>query len=183
MKGALETHNMYSMHHPQQAWRSSPGTSASLPQRPKLQPPVKGTFSSGVYVDARAPQTVYLATPPQSSPYPQRNTVTTQKPVSNGPDPTQYTFDDGPRSEPGTGAYYKSWAFRQKVNEGKVIKAMQEDEVGEQFDDSADEDYITKRKSILNRESLVMVFSRTNVRRASTQRKVNERMQRSNRRM
>lgn len=92
-------------------------------------------------------------------------------------------MDDGPRSEPGTSAYYKSWTFRQKVNEGKNIVPKQEDEVGEEFDDSADENYIRKRKPIYKKESLIMVFSRTNVRRASTQCKVNERLQRINRRM
>jgi len=91
-------------------------------------------------------------------------------------------LDDGPRGEPGTSAYYKSWAFRQKVSEGKAIVPKQEEEIGKEFDDSADEYYIKKRKPVHRRKSLVMVFSRTNVRRASTQRKVNERLQRFNRR-
>ena len=98
-------------------------------------------------------------------------------------DSAQYTLDDGPRGEPGTTAYYKSWPFRQKVNEGKAIVTKKEDEVSEDLDDSADEDYIEKRKLINKRESLIMVFSRKNIRRESTQRKVNERLQRSNRGM
>ncbi|KAJ4379796.1 hypothetical protein N0V86_004980 [Didymella sp. IMI 355093] len=79
-------------------------------------------------------------------------------------------------------AYYKSWAFRQKVNKGKNIVLKQEGEASEDVDDSADEDYIEKPKHADKRLSLVMIFSTTNVRRASTRRKVNARMQRSNRR-
>lgn len=101
----------------------------------------------------------------------------------NGLDPVQYTLDDGPRDVPDTAAYYKSWAFRTMVNEGTTLVPEQEDEAGEDPDDSADEDYIKRPKQADKTKLLVMIFSRTNVRRASMQRKVNERMQRSNRRM
>lgn len=92
-------------------------------------------------------------------------------------------MNDGPRGKPGTSAYYKSWAFRQKVNEGKAIVAKQEVKANKESNYRTDGDYIKKRKPVRKRESLVMVFSRTNVRRASTQRKVNERLQHFNHRM
>jgi len=176
-------HNFYSMHQPPQAWRPLTTPSTSLPQRLKVQPPVKGTFYGSIYQYPRPPQPAsYLATPPTSSPLPQHDAIVTHKPFWKGQEPTLYTLDDGPRGEPGTSAYYKSWAFRQKVSEGKAIVPKQEEEIGKEFDDSADEYYIKKRKPVHRRKSLVMVFSRTNVRRASTQRKVNERLQRFNRR-
>jgi hypothetical protein len=117
-----------------------------------------------------------------SSPLLQHDAAATQKPALARPDPTQYTLDDGPRDEPGTAAYYKSWAFRQKVNKGKNLVPKQEGEVGEDVNDSADEDYIKEPKHADKRSSLVMIFGTTNVRRAITQRKVNARMQSSNRR-
>jgi type IV secretory pathway VirB10-like protein len=181
---APSMHNIYSTHHPPQAWRPVPAPITSSPQHLRIQPPVKGSFNNSIYQDPRPSQpTSYLATPSTSSPLPQHDALATQKPVLKDHEPTQYSLDNGPRSKPGTSAYYKSWAFRQKVNEGKAIVAKREDEVGEGCDDSANEDYVKKRKPNHKEESLIMVFSRTNGRRASTQRKVNERLQRFNRRM
>ncbi|KAL1652951.1 hypothetical protein SLS61_004572 [Didymella pomorum] len=107
----------------------------------------------------------------------------TQDPVSRGHEPAYDILDDELRSEPGTSAYYKSWAFRLKDKEGATIVPKQKDEASEGLDDSGGEDYIKKRRSIHKRESLIMIFSRTNVRRASTRRKVYERLQRFSRRM
>ncbi|KAF3044486.1 hypothetical protein E8E11_003090 [Didymella keratinophila] len=176
--------DLHSMHQPPQVWHPLTTPSTSLPQRLKGHPPVKGSFYSSLYQDPRPPQpTSNLASPPRSSPLPRHNAIATQEPVSRGYEPVYYTFDDGPRGEPCTSAYYKSWTFRLKVNEGKSIVPKQENDASEDLDDSGDDDYIKKRKLIYKKESLIMIFSRTNVRRASTQRKVNEKLQRFNRRM
>lgn len=144
---------------------------------------MSGSFSSSVYPEPRRAHSAFLKTSPTSSPVPQHNTEATHQCATNGPDPVQYSLEDGPRDLPGTAAYYKSWAFRIKDNEGTTLVPEQEDEAGEDLDDSADEDYIKRPKKAEKMKSLVVIFSRTNVRRASMQRKVNERMQRSNRRM
>ncbi|KAF1928084.1 uncharacterized protein M421DRAFT_167349 [Didymella exigua CBS 183.55] len=170
---------MHSMYRSQQAGRPFPAPSMSLSQRSKFQAPVKGLFYSSAYSGTRPSQ----ATRPTSSPLLQHDAVATRKPALKGHGPAQYTLDNGPRDEPGTAAYYDSWTFRRKVKEGCTIVPRQAIEAGECLDDSADEDFIKKPKHTDERWSLVMVFSRTSVRRASTQRKVNERMQRSNRRM
>lgn len=124
----------------------------------------------------------FLATPPTSDPAPQHDTEASQQPAANGTDPAQYTLDDGPRGEPGTAAYYKSWAFRQKVKKGTNIVPEQGSDAGEVLDDSTDEGYAKKPRQTGKGESIIMVFSRTSVRRTRTQRKVTGRMQRSNRR-
>lgn len=174
--------NFYYTYQPPQTWRPLQASGTSLPQRLKVQLPLKGAFSSSVCHETRPSQpTSSLATTPTSSPPPVRDPQGTQTYVSKGYEPTQYILDDGPRGETGTSAYYKSWAFRQKVNKCIAVVAEQED--GEEFNDSSDEEYIQKRNPVYRRASLIMVFSRTNVRRSSTQRKVNMRIQSFNRRM
>jgi hypothetical protein len=172
------------MHQSPRAWRPLTTSGASLPQRLKVPQPVKGTFYSSAYQDPRLSQPAsYPATPPTSSPLPRYDAIATQDPVSRGHEPAYDILDDELRSEPGTSAYYKSWAFRLKDKEGATIVPKQKDEASEGLDDSGGEDYIKKRRSIHKRESLIMIFSRTNVRRASTRRKVYERLQRFSRRM
>ena len=96
---------------------------------------------------------------------------------------TKYTLDEGPRNAPGTAAYYRSWAFREKVNAGTNQRPRDDAEHGDRVDDSTDEDYKRKSKRVDQAKSLIVIFSRTNVRRANTRRKVDQRMKRANRRM
>ena len=154
----------------------------SLPERPKLQPPLKGTFSTTVYHRPRSQYSI-SSTPPTSSPPAQPMITKALRPQVVTHEPAQYTLDDGPRDTPGTAAYYKTWAFRQKVSTGAAQVPGQEGEDGMEIDDSDDEDYERKPRQKDDVRSRVMVFSRTNVRRANAQRKVYERMQRSNRRL
>ncbi|KAF2627155.1 hypothetical protein BU25DRAFT_469591 [Macroventuria anomochaeta] len=177
-------HNTYLIHYIRQSHGPLPSPSKSLPQRPKMQPPLQGTFHAGFHPGARLVYSTNLTTPPTSSPIPQNNTTNGQQPSTAKPEPAQYTLEDGPRDALGTAAYYKSWVFRKKVIEGttRVTGQEAEAEAGENIDDSADENYHKKSKQVDRTKSLVLIFSRTNVRRANAQRKVNERIQRANRR-
>lgn len=155
----------------------------SFPPRPRVQPPAAGSFNSSAYPEISPSHSTYVTNLPTSSPVPQHGVVATQEPASKGPNPAKYTLDDEPRGEPGTAAFYKSWAFRQKVNEGTtMVPEQKKGGVSEGFYDSTDENFIEKTKHTEKKGSLVMVFSKTSVRRASTQRKADGRMQRSNRR-
>lgn len=96
--------------------------------------------------------------------------------------PTRFTWDEGPGHLPGTAEYYKSSAFRKKKNTGRDLAA------GAHPDDLAyATDSIVEKideKSAKPREctSLVVIFSSTNVRRASDKRMVHKRLQNYNRR-
>lgn len=83
---------------------------------------------------------------------------------------------------PGTRAFYKSWAFRKKVNAGNNQVPGKNVEHSDGDNDKTDTDYKKKSKRTDSAKSFMLIFSRTNVRRANTQRKVDERMQRANRR-
>lgn len=63
----------------------------------------------------------------------------------------QYTLDDGVHDEPGTAAYYKSWTFRQKVNEGSTIVPRQENEAGADIDDGTEGEHVRRRDSTKQR--------------------------------
>lgn len=175
--------NNYLPRHPRHAHSALLPPSTSLPQSSKSQPPLKGTFDTGVYQGARLVYPTGFTTSPTSSLVTQDDTTTDQRSATAKPEPAQYTLDDDPHDAPGTAAYYKSWAFRKKVNEGTTHVPGHKGEAGEDIDDSADEGYNKKPKQVARTESLVMVFSRTSVRCANTQRKMDRRMQKANRRM
>ena len=151
----------------------------SLPQRPKLQTPVKGTFYADV---PQNPRLLHLtgSMPIALGSVAEKDVIKDQRPASilNGP-AVVYTLNDGPRDVPGTAAYYKSWAFRKKVNAGTNQVPGRDAEHGRGVDDNAYEDFDTKAHQA---KTLVVISSRTNARRASTQRKVDKRMQKANRR-
>lgn len=92
-------------------------------------------------------------------------------------------MSDAPRNTPGTAAYYRSWAFRAKVEYGKALMPGQDSSAEDSIDDSADEDFGEQGKKARDRKSLVVVLSRTSARRATAGRKVDRRKQRANRRL
>lgn len=97
--------------------------------------------------------------------------------------PAEYTLNDGPRDVPGTAAYYKSWAFRKKVNAGTNQVPGRDAEYENIVSNNVCEELNKASTKLHQARSLVMISSRTNARRASTQRKVNRRMQKANKRM
>ena len=99
------------------------------------------------------------------------------------PEPAHYSFSDGQRDVPGTAAYYKSWTFRQKAEAGTTHVPGHGVEADTNMEDSVDGDYYKKSVEAEQKKSLVVIFGRTNVRRASTQRKADLRMQKTNRRL
>ena len=83
----------------------------------------------------------------------------------------------------GTAAYYKSWTFRTKKQEGTVqIPGCSFTAVADASDDDLDA-VDTDMAEPPKPKSLVIIMSRTNVRRASAKRAVHIRMQRHNKRM
>jgi hypothetical protein len=79
---------------------------------------------------------------------------------------------------PGTAAFYKSRKFQRKVVAGNVLvpgKAPHDSPIGSDDYESCDKKEKPKR--------LIMIFGRTNVRRATVKNKFNARLQRSNKRM
>lgn len=157
----------YLTHNFQSAHGVSLKASASLPQRTNPQLPLKSTFSKGVYQCSRSLYSTSPTPPTSSSPI-QDEATKIQQLTTTSYGQAQYTFEDRPRDAPGTAAYYKSWAFCQKVNAGTTQVPGQESEASKDIDDSANEDYDQKLKQRNKVRSLTAVFSRTNVRRRCT---------------
>ncbi|KAF9694407.1 hypothetical protein EKO04_007625 [Ascochyta lentis] len=153
----------------------------SLPQRRTPQQPLRGTLHGDThpgplsYCTNSTPPRLPIISPSDSAKY--------QQCSAKSSNPVVYTFNDGPREAPGTAAYYRSWTFRKKVSTGTAQIPREDAEHDQSIDDGGDEDYVEKHTNVGRAKSLVMIFSRTNVRQANTQRKVNKRMKQANRRM
>jgi hypothetical protein len=97
--------------------------------------------------------------------------------------PAVYEVDDDTDSAlshlPGTAAYYKSRAFKKKEKEGKIQEPARHDEDPAV---SNDEDEEMEDTEPYKPKSLIMIFSRTTVRRSTTNDKFFLRMQRYNKR-
>jgi hypothetical protein len=88
--------------------------------------------------------------------------------------------DGGLAHRPGTTAYYKSYAFRKKKNKGEDQVPGRKRERDEDVDkEDAADDVLPDTK----KKSLVMILSRTSVRRAKVHGKAQTRLQRQNKRM
>lgn len=167
----------------QPVYRTFPAPSLSPSPCMRLPPSPKHRSPSETDQHVHFIHAVGMRTPPSSSPTAQDNLTRACQPAVSNSRPTQYTSSEGSRDTPGSAAYYKSWAFRNKVNEGSVLAPVQESSAEEDFDDSADEDYGRQSTGFVKKASLVLIFSRTSVRRAKAGRKVDRRMQRANRRL
>lgn len=165
----------------QQAQRVS-SSSTSILQRFGSHPPPQGTSSATTYPVPR-PVHAMSSKLPKLVPSSHKDPTKVQQSTSVTFEPTRYTLDDGSRDAPGKAAYYKSWAFRKKVNAGTNQVPGGDAEHRDSFGDIGNEGFHRKSRSADEAKSLVLVFSRTSVRRADTQRKFSMRMQRSNRRM
>ncbi len=98
--------------------------------------------------------------------------------------PARYTWDTGPSNVPGAAAYYRSRTFYKKKEAGTVqVPDCSAKPIGEDDDDEAYESMSEDTSGSAKPRSLVMILSRTNVRRASVKGKAQLRMQRQNRRM
>lgn len=98
-------------------------------------------------------------------------------------EPAEFTWDEGPSHLPGTAQYYRSSAFRKKKNAGvDQVPGAHKNAITYNME-SDNESLGGKGASLQQRLSLVMIFSRTNVRRASDERMAHKRLQRHNRRM
>jgi hypothetical protein len=156
-------------------------SNTTLPQRQRTQQQLESDFNPHVYSGLLVYGT--SSTPPSQPAVPPKHATKDRQPSIKSPKPAQYTLDDGKPDVPGTVAYYKSWAFRKKVKAGTAEVPGKNIKRSESIDDSADEDYVAKSGKSDGAKSLVMVFSRTSLRRAKSKRKVNRRMQLANRRM
>ncbi|KAF1350551.1 hypothetical protein EJ07DRAFT_159481 [Lizonia empirigonia] len=165
----------------QQAQRAS-SSSTSILQRFGSHPPPQGTFSATAYPVPR-PVHAMSSKPPKLVPSSHKDPTKVQQSTPVTFEPAHYTLDNDSHDAPGTAAYYKSWAFRKKVNAGTNQVPGGDAEHRDSFGDIGNEVFHSKSRSADEAKSLVLVFSRTSVRRADTQRKFSRRMQRSNRRM
>ncbi|KAH7069183.1 hypothetical protein BKA63DRAFT_570038 [Paraphoma chrysanthemicola] len=163
----------------------------SLPRRPKT------TSALPAPVSRSSPSAFSTYHPPSPRKIPPKSTVLEYdaygSPLSNW---TGWNGegDLGTKHRPGTAAYYKSYAFRKIRNRGaeQVPGRSQEEVEGKDGDvdmDDAEMGEIEVEHDVAGeaekkeRKSLVMVFSRTNVRREKVKRKVCMRLQKHNRRM
>lgn len=149
--------------------------STLLPSRPKEQAPPSPLTPSSPPTQAAA-ATKVVGDPPHPIMHHGRD--------SNTSKPTGYTLDGGPAHLPGTAAYYKSAAFKKRhALKNAAVPTSQPKAPIEEHDDGhdADDESSGVRKKG-PRKSLVMVFGKTNVRRATASGNVHKRMQRRNRR-
>jgi hypothetical protein len=108
--------------------------------------------------------------------------------IKPGHKPTKWVFNDDDNHEinavniPGHAAYYKSQFFRNKVARGEVQIPGRPRRFVRDVVPSDEEKYMTRAKKIEIDQSLVLIFGKTNVRRASGTRKVDVRKQRRNQR-
>lgn len=153
-----------------------------LSQRPKFQAPLKGTFHADVPPN---PILLHLTglIPTSFGQVAKKDITKNQRSTTLLSGPVEYTLNDGPRDVPGTAAYYKSWAFRKKVNAGTNQVPGRDAGHGKSADKDSYEHFDKASTKTYQTKSLVVISSRTNARRASTQRKVDKRIQKANRRM
>jgi hypothetical protein len=88
------------------------------------------------------------------------------------------TWYEGPRDEPGTVEYYKTYAFRKKSQESVAVNISGKLKL--EIDSKGQQDAPKRRK--MDKKTLIMVFRRTNVRRAASNTKAAVRVQKANRR-
>ncbi|CAO2655013.1 Nn.00g117460.m01.CDS01 [Neocucurbitaria sp. VM-36] len=97
---------------------------------------------------------------------------------------TEFTWGEGPAHLPGTAEYYKSTTFREKGKQaGKDQVTGKHPAAMNNTDDIDDDTFCETNAKSHKKTSLVMIFGRTNVRRASDMRMAHMRLQRYNRRM
>ncbi|KAJ4368408.1 hypothetical protein N0V83_006765 [Neocucurbitaria cava] len=143
--------------------------SSLLPSRPKQQAPPSAVTGATASTQAAAPTEV-VGDPTHPTMHHGRDASTSK--------PTEYTLDGGPAHLPGTVAYYKRQALKKAAVPPPQPKAtIEEHDDGHNADDESSS---VKNKG--RRKSLVMVFGRTNVRRATASGKVHKRMQKRNKR-
>ncbi len=127
-----------------------------------------------------------LPTTVPSKPLERSHTIRHSGRIASDYVPARYTWDTGPSNVPGAAAYYRSRTFYKKKEAGTVQRSRcSANSIGDDDDDD-DEAYKSMSEDTSGSakpRSLVMILSRTNVRRASVKGKAQLRMQRQNKRM
>ncbi|KAJ8118529.1 hypothetical protein OPT61_g500 [Boeremia exigua] len=149
----------------------------ALPQRTRLQLPLMSAPDPSARRAAHLVDSANVARLPISSQVVQNVTTKDRQSIAAMSGPVQYVLHDGECAVPGTAAYYKSLAFRQRAIKSSV-SVLERD-----FDHSTDEDFRVKVKHVQGKDSLILILGRAGVRRATAQRTVDRRMQRANRRL
>lgn len=178
----------YRLLYVQSASHTVPITRTLLPSRAELPPASTRTPHSDSHQEAHNVGKPDFQTPSSSTPIPESSPTTRAPTKAHAA--TYYTFDDGPRTVPGTALYYRTDAFRKKLNSGlaTILGRDDDEDTDADFDadNSTDKDHDEQSEQAnqaVKRKSLVMVFSRTSVRRAGARWKVDKRAQRANRRL
>lgn len=123
----------------------------------------------------------------RSKPRPKRATPHTHPICHYGKDPNhvvacKYTWDEGPPHRPGTAAFYKSIVFRKKQAAGTIQVPGQRPGVTASAIGNHERNFHERSAKLTKPKSLVMIFGKGSVRRASASRSVHKRMQNYSRR-